>query len=1086
MATIRGCLAGRRAVGFFVAWGTLLTGCTDDIHRSSEAAQSVAQPMYGNPTVLAPGTAMPQGPVGIVGIAGANGGRCTGTLIRRDVVLTARHCFGGLTRAGAVGQTHFSIPGTTGQEAVAAIAATRVAWNGADYVDPDAFDEPTARYDIACVHLSAPVPLVSVPTIASVYTSSDALAHVLTIDALNGGRRAVGYGCQEWSGDYPPPLVCPNDLRRRSGAISTLLFEYEDGGWLRNEDVDEDESDVTTLSFGDSGGPLYAHTPTGIFITPTIIGVFSGTTTGVEPFNTDALFWAPTFDVGPQANGQFLRTHCLNDDADDDLVSDDNDNCTPGNQAVCDLDPESCKNFDQSDEDNDGVGDACDNCTISNDINCSLGFDCQTPLQGDLDGDGVGDACDNCVFVPNGQGDSDGDKYGDACDNCDESNPSFCSIYPDCLCRATINICISQQDDPDGDGLGGPCDTCPTVSEVNVLSNSNDRAETRELATPLGDVCDEVPLFVSHPVRQSGFAIDPPGDEQNPNDVAVFASTAGIGNMTPGQLQLPFQGRAGFRHCSCLLTNDDVLSFNECFATRCSVANPIEYESPDSSNFKRVTISRWEENADSDEDKIFPYFTRLTKPTLGATLAASFTGALSLDPYEHPDPSENNATRVGALQFVGWHWRTDLCAAGQCIDDGHGQDQSFGIWWDHVPVLGGAYASPRDSDESGRLRDHYAAIETPLFRKEKFYPPPFTESACPPWDCKLTLRRDLWRSNPDPTIVAFQDRLRGPALVVPNGALALAVQSRAVPAFDVTSELSPGVQGLLTEHRAWLTPVETGARTRILRDATHAVSIPTEWVGTSSVAEVVVGATGLGLVNDRRGAIAELTSLQSLEDDEASAPIPSNRTGARALLTLTERSVFLVGGRGPGRTPLPEIWRYLLDEQSWEPLYWNTIMPVDVLALGYDYRGGRLLVLDEVERTKTLPKLPWDKHKKTVTWSEGRLRVYDLRARTGDTLATWPRLPMFDRLGLVARDDGSFVLIGSRSIAKIWFAWRFTITSNKKLIVTGRANGHGQLLGDPINTSNGVVVMLHRKGHVEQRTLTDASFHPGSAGWEAL
>jgi len=160
-------------------------------------------------------------------------------------------------------------------------------------------------------------------------------------------------------------------------------------------------------------------------------------------------------------------------DADDDGVPDDVDNC-----------PDHA-NTDQADSDGDVIGDACDVCRLdgANDADedgfCGDIDNCPTasnPDQANSDGQGLGDAClagfdndgdwwenqyDNCVDVANiNQADGDGDALGDACDSCpedefnDAENDGFCANNDNCPDHAN-----SDQLDTDGDGMGNACDT---------------------------------------------------------------------------------------------------------------------------------------------------------------------------------------------------------------------------------------------------------------------------------------------------------------------------------------------------------------------------------------------------------------------------------------------------------------------------------------------------------------------------------------------------------------------------------------------------------------------------------------------------
>ncbi|HKQ70012.1 MAG TPA: hypothetical protein VJT73_11765 [Polyangiaceae bacterium] len=168
----------------------------------------------------------------------------------------------------------------------------------------------------------------------------------------------------------------------------------------------------------------------------------------------------------------------------------------------------------------------------------------------------------------------------------------------------------------------------------------------------------------------------------------------------------------------------------------------------------------------------------------------------------------------------------------------------------------------------------------------------------------------------------------------------------------------------------------------------------------------------------------------------ASRFVPSNRTGWRGLLSGTERAMYMVGGRR-GDVPTGEIWRYAVDEQVWRHVFLlpppsTTLTPQvrvgDVHALAYAPATGKLLILDTVKpsRAQSLPgslgsasrgdraaKRDGDDHELAGSHRKvARLLVFDTHTGTSRIDQTFPVVGVFSKVGMAARDDGSFVLVG--------------------------------------------------------------------------
>src|SRR5512139_2219181 len=73
---------------------------------------------------------------------------------------------------------------------------------------------------------------------------------------------------------------------------------------------------------------------------------------------------------------------------------------------------------------------------------------------------------------------------------------------------------------------------------------------------------------------------------------------------------------------------------------------------------------------------------------------------------------------------------------------------------------------------------------------------------------------------------------------------------------------------------------------------------------------------------------------------------------AHAILSLAQRTVYLVGGETLSGQPTAEIWRYGLESREWAQERLSAPGVAHVLAAGYDQVRHRILVLDE-------RRLPW-------------------------------------------------------------------------------------------------------------------------------
>ena len=317
---------------------------------------------------------------------------------------------------------------------------------------------------------------------------------------------------------------------------------------------------------------------------------------------------------------------------------------------------------------------------------------------GDTDHDGVGGACDNCklanpVLACHGPSDCDGGilsclaapaLYG----RCTGSAPTACLSDAEC----TDGICVevgqwgrcTRQVNGNGNGIGAPCDTCDEVPGVTLFSNSNDRAEKRENALPRGDVCDEVPLFVSRALAVPSSAQGP----FDPEQVTLFRSSAGIGSTTTSP-HPAVTANVGFRHCNCFV-NGQAVSPDLCFGISCG-SNPAEFDIPDQfTGWHRITTGT---NGNAF-DQTFP------RPSWGypGRARSTFTGAQNfVDTSSYLSSSEQR--RLGLVENIFWFTAEDV-TAGRVLGF-NGNANTLGFFWSHVPFATGA--STRDTQTQGKI-----------------------------------------------------------------------------------------------------------------------------------------------------------------------------------------------------------------------------------------------------------------------------------------------------------------------------------------------------------------------------------------------
>ena len=402
---------------------------------------------------------------------------CSGTLVAKNLVLTARHCIAPLKKTasgGAVqcGRTEFGSPYATSH--IVYVSTDDDIRRQGGFTSKPTFSRTVTRIDVPSSSKMACQSDIALLTLDKNVPGSEAKPITPRLGtAVQKGETftAVGYGSDGGTSGSTGVRRKRSGLQVQAVCNGKKVCQPNYNGTNNYTYMGETEflTDGAPCR-GDSGGAALDS---------------NGETFGVVSRGTSGCIWEVF--VSTHAWRNFLRTTSyraaaaggyrtpgwanLPKDKDSDGIHDKYDNCP------------SVKNTSQIDKDGNGTGEKCqddDNDGKTNDVdNCPM-----TPNAGqaDLDGDKEGDACDsdidgdgvengsdNCESAKNkSQADLDGDKKGDACDsdldgdsvsngsdNCPGAkNPSQADADSD----GKGDLC---DDDDDGDSIPDDRDNCP-------------------------------------------------------------------------------------------------------------------------------------------------------------------------------------------------------------------------------------------------------------------------------------------------------------------------------------------------------------------------------------------------------------------------------------------------------------------------------------------------------------------------------------------------------------------------------------------------------------------------------------------------